>query len=69
MSDAVDTERKRIIAEARRILSEINAIFSDAQHWNEHVRAPRQLPIDVDPDGQLAAARKGIEGILNKATP
>lgn len=48
-----EKERQRIVNEARRIKAEIEQIFIDVAHWNEHVRTPFEEPIDPDPDGLL----------------
>ena len=59
----MDAERQRIINEAARLVGEINQIFVDVQHWNDRAWDAHG-PIDPDPDGQLAAYKLGLDGML-----
>ena len=59
MATSIDSERKELIARARRIRQEIKQIFIDAEHWNNFVRSPFELPIDPDSDGSVGALGKG----------
>lgn len=45
--------REQIIQQARQLAAEIEHLFASTAHWNRcH---PHELPIDPDPDGELAA--------------
>jgi len=51
-----------MIDEAKRVQKEINQIFIDVAHWNRAVRKPDELPIDADPDGEMAVC---LEELVN----
>ncbi len=67
MATSIDSERKELIARARRIRQEIKQIFIDAEHWNNFVRSPFELPIDPDSDGELARWAKALDRMLAAA--
>lgn len=46
-------ERAKLVARVIDLRSECRQIFTDAEHWNEHVRKPEEEPVDPDPDGTL----------------
>lgn len=59
-------QRHEILNEALRIRVEIKQIFTDAEHWNLHVRKPSVVPIDPDPQGQMGNYLRSIEAGLQK---
>jgi hypothetical protein len=55
-------DRTAIINRARVLLADIEQTFADAEHWNRvH---PYSMPIDPDPDGQLARIKAGLVRML-----
>jgi hypothetical protein len=60
----MDTHRKRILSEMKRIRKEIEQIFVDAESWNENARPDGEPRIDPDPTGQLEQLVKAIDRTL-----
>lgn len=56
--------REELISDARRIKTEIDQIFVDAEYWNANVRKPEMAIVDPDPFGQLTRIRAGIVKML-----
>ena len=56
--------RNEIIAEAQRIRSEIEQIFTDCAHWNDSVRKQHEELIDPDPAGKMMANGLAIDVML-----
>jgi hypothetical protein len=59
-----DAQRRALLARARRIRADVQAIFDDAAYWNEHVRPPGEAPIDPDPEGDMRLILDGIDRML-----
>lgn len=47
-------KRASIVERTVRMRADIRQIFTDVEHWNDHVRTANQPRIDPDPDGLLA---------------
>lgn len=45
--------KNSLLKRRARLAHEIEQIFIDAEHWNDHVRKSSEAPIDPDPDGAL----------------
>ena len=57
--------RDEIIAEARRMVAEIEAIFADAHYWNTRVRKDGEPIIEPDPDGSLERMHKALAAMVS----
>lgn len=57
-------DRKTILDRAKKISAEIGQIFTDADAWNR--LHPSKVPIDPDPDGQLAAIKRSLDGMIER---
>lgn len=63
--NAADAERRQQIIDLGRLIrAEIQQIFVDAAHWNEHVRQPHEEPVDPDPDGRLQRCLDYIDAVV-----
>jgi hypothetical protein len=65
-SPGATIERQRLIDRHIALRLEIQGIFNDCAHWNEHVRQPHEAPIDPDPDGQLRKVADDIDAMLKR---
>ena len=63
----MDAERQRLVNQAARILGNINQLFTDVDSWNNNARVrlyPDHEPINVDPTGDMAKWKQGLEAEL-----
>ncbi len=60
------TTREELVARMRRIRRGIEEIFIDTDYWNEYVRKPSVVPIDIDPDGKLRSLANAFDQALAK---
>ena len=58
--------RQDIIAACLTLRTEIQQIFTDAQHWNSTVRKPEEALVNPDPHGEMATILQGYERGLSK---
>lgn len=66
-----EVTKESLIADARRIIKNIDQMFIDVRHWNENTRPrpyPNDPPIDPDPDGQMARMRAAVQKTLDQLT-
>jgi hypothetical protein len=58
--------RQAIIENIRAKRDEVRQLFTDAAHWNEHVRKPHEPKIDPDPDGTMREIERAYTATLER---
>lgn len=56
--------REAILNKAKGMLTEINQIFLDAEHWNN--THPEEEPINPDKDGFLRHMAEILDGVIKR---
>ena len=56
--------RNEIVANARRMRTEIRQIFTDCEYWNDNARKIDEEKINPDPDGKLTLMAKALDEML-----
>lgn len=58
--------RQTIIENIRAKRDEVRQLFTDAAHWNEHVRKPHEPEINPDPDGSMREIERAYTATLER---